>query len=371
MKKTIVIAHNYTKNSFAYMSYSLAHFLANDGHKVIFMSHKPFFEKPIYEKVNNGELIVYSWSNENKRPTGYIDFLLFARIFLKHKPDICIGHFVGENITSIVSKIFSLGKTKVYNYYHTLSSQLNIDSTLSTPKRKILKFRKKIYSKLFVDCFICPSNLSKEDLFQVFGIKKSCVILNPLEDRFISDQNNINNNEIMLSFLGRIDFSKGIFELVEAFIKYIENNKNTKIKLQIAGNGSKVELLKNKIAGIEKIKFYGGLEYNAVDAYIKSGHYLVIPSLFDNLPTTGLEALMNEKPVLISNNTGLTNYLNDNYDCYKFDVNNEEIVNVLERVENNFGDYYKMTENARKTYLELFTIEKYNNKIKTLLFDIK
>ena len=42
--KTILIAHNYTQNSFASMSFNLAHHLAKLGNRVVFISHKPFFK---------------------------------------------------------------------------------------------------------------------------------------------------------------------------------------------------------------------------------------------------------------------------------------------------------------------------------------
>ena len=103
--KTILIAHNYSENSFATMSYHLAHHLADMGHKVVFISHKPFFlEKQFIKKVK-GEIIVYSWPTQ-KRPTSVIDAIWFSKIYLKYKPEIIIAHFVGSNITISLSKIF-------------------------------------------------------------------------------------------------------------------------------------------------------------------------------------------------------------------------------------------------------------------------
>jgi hypothetical protein len=51
--KTIIIAHNYSEESFSAMSYHLAHHLASLGNRVIFISHRPYFsEKRIIKKVN-------------------------------------------------------------------------------------------------------------------------------------------------------------------------------------------------------------------------------------------------------------------------------------------------------------------------------
>lgn len=112
--KTIVIAHNYSESSFATMSYHLSHHLANLGNRVIFISHHPYFSEKQIIKKGKGEVIVCSWPTE-KRPTSIKDFFWYAKLYLKYKPEIVIGHFVGSNITVSVSKILSFGKVKHSN----------------------------------------------------------------------------------------------------------------------------------------------------------------------------------------------------------------------------------------------------------------
>ena len=94
-------------------------------------------------KIGKGELTVVSWPSD-RRPTGLIDAIWFGKLFFKYKPKLIIGHFVGSNIPSIVSKLISFGKTKTFVYYHTLSSQIKLDSTRSFIFQKLLYFRKKI-----------------------------------------------------------------------------------------------------------------------------------------------------------------------------------------------------------------------------------
>ncbi len=147
--KTIVIAHNYSEISFAAMSYHFAHYLANRGHRVVFISHNPYFSEKKILKINSGEIILHSWSTE-KRPTTFGDFVWFSRIYFQYKPQIVIGHFVGSNITILVSKVFSFGKVKTVEYYHTLSNQIILDLKKVTLKQKLLFFRKKLFYKLLL-----------------------------------------------------------------------------------------------------------------------------------------------------------------------------------------------------------------------------
>ena len=157
-KETILIAHNYTENTFSAMSYNLAHYWAQTGHDIIFLSHKPYFDKPKIEKVNNNYIFIYSWSTKNK-PTSLKDILHFAKIFKRHKPKKVIGHFVGANISIFVAKILSFGKVITFDYYHTLSSQLVLDGNIS----RFRKLRKYVFYKYFVDYVLPYSYLGLKD----------------------------------------------------------------------------------------------------------------------------------------------------------------------------------------------------------------
>ena len=360
--KTILIAHNYSETSFSAMSFHFAHHLADLGHKVVFMSHNPYFSEKQIIKKEKGEINLYSWSSEN-RPTSFADFKWFYKIYIKHKPDIIIGHFVGSNISIIVSKILSLGKVKTFEYYHTLSNQILTDLKKVSLKQKIFFFRKRIFYNIFCDQFVCPSQLAKEDLELFFGIKNSFVLLNPMIDRFKAKKVT-SNDSITISFLGRFDPSKGIVDLIKAFLQYKIENPSSKIILNIAGAGKQDSEIKDLIKNNEAIHYFGHLEYDRIDAYLNNSNFTIIPSKFDNLPTVGLESLMNQTPLLISNNTGLTHYLVDEKDCFKFDPTINSMVSIFGKVENKFNCYEQMSNEARITFMDKFSLKSYYENFK-------
>jgi glycosyltransferase involved in cell wall biosynthesis len=355
--KTILIAHNYSEISFSAMSYHLAQHLANLGNEVIFISQDPYFAEKVTVIKNQGKITICSWPTK-KRPTSLRDFFWYAKIHLHYKPDIIIGHFVGSNITVSVSKFLSLGKVKTYEYYHTLSAQLMADQKKSTIKQKVLFIRKKIFYKLLCDVIICPSELTKTDLKLFYGLNKGLVLLNPMVDRF---KNKLINTEdsILISYLGRLDQSKGVLDLVEAYLEYKKNVKHSKIILNIAGTGSQEIKIKELVKNNNEIHYFGGLNYDDIDAYLNNIHFAIIPSKFDNLPTVGLEAMMNQTPLLISNTTGLTHYLNEGIECFKFDATIDGMVSLFAKVEANFDSYEKMSVAARSTFLKTFSMDMY------------
>ena len=355
--KTILIAHNYSESSFASMSYCLAHHLADNGNRVVFISHKPYFNEMQSVKMEKGEIIVCSWPTE-KRPTSIKDFFWYSKLYYRYKPDVVIGHFVGSNITISASKIFSLGKVKTIEYYHTLSTQILQDLNKLSLKQKFLFFRKKVFYNWFCDLMICPSNLAQKDLNEFFGVQKSKVVLNPMVDRF-NGKKILPADSIIISYLGRLDASKGVLELVMAFEEYKKIVIDSKIILNIAGGGSQGNKIKELANNITNLNFLGGLSYDKIDDYLNKSHFTIIPSKFDNLPTVGLESMMNQTPLLISNTTGLSHYVTEGKECFKFDPNIKSMIELFGRVEQNFNHQEQMAINARTTFITAFNMKNY------------
>jgi glycosyltransferase involved in cell wall biosynthesis len=363
--KTILIAHNYTEVSFSAMSYHLAHYLANLGHEVIFVSHQPYFFKEQVVNKGNGKISICSWPT-SQRPTLIRDFIWYVSIYFKYKPDVIIGHFVGSNISVSVSKLLSFGKVKTFEYYHTLTDQLLADAKKTSKKQMMLFFRKKIFYKLFCDVIICPSALAKKNLEDFYLIDKGFVMLNPIKDRF-KNKITIDAATITISYLGRLDPSKGVIDLVVAFAAYRNRVRNSKIILNIAGTGSQELEIKEMIKECSAISYLGGLPYDTIDDYLNKSHFVIIPSKFDNLPTVGLESMMNQTPLLVSNTIGLASYLTDGKDCFKFEPNVNSMVSLFDKIENNFNNCEQMGFHARATFLDKFGMDTYCNGISNLI----
>jgi glycosyltransferase involved in cell wall biosynthesis len=349
------------------MSYHFANHLAQQGHKVIFISFRPYFSKPKEIIIGKGVIQIFSWPTL-ERPTGLKDLWWYAKLHLKYKPDIVIGHFAGANISVAVSKIFSFGKSKTFQYYHTVAEALLNEKGRLSLKQHFQLWRKKIFYKLFCDLIICPSNLAAADLEKFYQVYHHKTVVNPLTDRF-KGKITTNQKDITLTFLGRLDDNKGIFMLLEAYERYITNHPESNIKITIAGNGPDKEKVTELIKKTPNIDFRGEVNYGDVDHLLNASDFTIIPSKADNLPTVGLESLMNQTSLLVSNQTGLTTYLEDGIDCVKFNPNVDAIYKVLEKTETFTRDQIsEMGINARKTYQKLFTIENYCQNLYEVLF---
>ncbi len=365
-KETILIAHNYTENSFASMSYYLAHYWAENGHDVVFISHKPYFIEPKIERTNSSYIYIYSWSS-NSRPTKLNDIWHFAKIYIKHKPTKLIGHFVGANISIFVSKILSLGKVVTFDYYHTLSSQQYLDGNVS----KFKKFRKYFFYKFFVDIVLCTSQLALKDFQEIYKLSNGVHHLTPLPDRYKKDNHKKvavfleKKDKLKLGFIGRIDKSKGIIELLNAF-KLLDEDK---FELNIVGNGQLSQIFTQQEWILPNLNYYGEISYDEIDNFIRKCDLIIIPSLSDNLVTVGIESLMNNVCLMLSKETGLVDYLEDN-ECVKINPESKQIYDKLNELFNNQLIIHETANCGRKKYEKVFSLTNYYKTMDKIALNI-
>ncbi len=352
--KTILIAHNYSDKSFAAMSKALANHLTTRNYRVIFISHSPIFNPPITD--NNG-VKVYSWPEP--RPTGIKSLKLSLQLFSKYKPDIVIAHFGAINWMMLVSFLYRSKKRMAY--YHTLSKQVAIDQKANL-KMALNRFRRQLTYYFCTTEIICVSAFAKEDFIEYYCPKsflrpKLTICHNGLPDRY-QEYNAINfDQKIRINYLGRVDKSKGILEIINFINKTPE--LKTRISLTIAGKGDlseKIENLQN-----DSITYIGQLSYNEVDNYIKSAHFTIVPSHMDNLPTVGLESLMVGVPVIGNQRGGIPEIVADNYNGFIFDGHSDgELTTLFNKVLSVTPEQYQLFKaNARESYLRKFSLNTY------------
>ncbi|WP_198673049.1 glycosyltransferase family 4 protein [Algoriphagus litoralis] len=352
------------------MSYHLANYLSENGSRVVFISKKPYFDQIQHFKKENGELILCSWPSKVKS-TSLRDFIWFREIYQKYRPSFVIGHHNGSITSIMASKILSLGKVKTLEYYHTCSDQYIADKNGLSLRLRLFLFRRFLFFHLFCDRVICPSVYADQDLKSYFNFHFGRVILNPLSDRYQGARLKKETDNILISYLGRLDPTKNVVELISAFRQYLHQTTDSKIRLRIAGSGLLEKEIQVLIKGNAFIDYVGYLSYDRIDQYIGESQFVIVPSKFDNLPTVSLEALMNGVPLLISETVGTSHYLSHGLDSFIFSPEIEAMIGLFSRVEQcSREDLNRMSTEARSTFLRLFRIQEYFTAIEETLLDV-
>ena len=164
------------------------------------------------------------------------------------------------------------------------------------------------------DKVIAVSNYTKNIITERYGVDPSKVVTvhNGVDMNCYNDSSRITRpvNEKLVSFLGRITFQKGPDYFIEAAYKVLKKVKN--VRFVIAGSGdmrNKIvkEVAKYKISS--KVNFAGFLQGEDVSRLLRMSDVYVMPSVSEPFGITPLEAMQYDVPVIISNQSGVSEVL--------------------------------------------------------------
>ena len=175
----------------------------------------------------------------------------------------------------------------------------------------------------------------------------------------------ISNKNIV--YCGRLEEIKGIDLLLEAWGK-IENNFDNDVYLEILGDGKLGDYLKNKYRHLRKVKWIGTV-YNS-QKYIKKARILILPSRYEGVSNTLLEALSIGLPVIATKVGGNIEIINDNKNGVLTNIDVNEIKEAIVRLYYD-EDLLSKLSNGAYDYIEKFNINNIVSKYELLIEEHK
>ena len=157
----------------------------------------------------------------------------------------------------------------------------------------------------------------------------------------------IRNDEKLIVFLGRIHEIKGLDLLIKAFSRISDEN----VKLAIIGGDygflDTVKTLIKEYHIEDKVIFPGVLTgINKIEALVDCDIF-VMPSRYESFTTSGLEAMACSKPLILTKNNHIHDWVKDNVGLTcEFDEN--ELSNCIETLLNDEELCKQFGENGRK-----------------------
>lgn len=160
-----------------------------------------------------------------------------------------------------------------------------------------------------VDLYICPSEFYKNKLQQSkLTASKIICLRNPLPP---DTQYGINDkDEGYTLYFGRLSKEKGVKTLIDQAVK-------AGVNLKILGTGPIEDELKDYAKDFKNVEFKGFQQGEALTNYIKKARCIVLPSeWYENGPYSAMEAMALGKPLIVSNNGGLPELVEDGVNGY-------------------------------------------------------
>ena len=303
-----------------------------------------------------------------------VDFLepyeyFVTKYVLKNSFDIFINESADFNAFKKIS--LKMGRENCYAHLHSeFPSNKIIDNTFG----KIITVSDYIKKQ-----WMKTSLLKDEDIV----VLKNCadtsrfsVELSNKDKILLRTRLNLDEEDFVVYFCGRIVPQKGILELINAIISI----KDERVKLLIIGSpnfgnqGKKTEYLKNVEEKVEKhssrIIFTGYIDNSELYKYYSISNCVVVPSTYeDPAPLVPIESLAAGKALIVTNTGGAPEYVADNSGIIvKKEENLEkQLQDSILKVKNN-NVLRNSLEDAAKNRAKLFTKEKYYSDFCNIIY---
>lgn len=234
------------------------------------------------------------------------------------------------------------------NYKHIVDEE-NHHFGINKPNNNIKKEieRKIVREYAFSDFLLVPSQIVKDALVSSgYDPRKIYSLSYGVDTELFSPCNNENNKDrkYRIIYVGSISPAKGVHYLIEAFINL--RLPNSELIIIGSGNQEYVEAI-NKSTN-QNIYWLGHIAKIELPKYYRSASVFVLPSLADSFGMVTLEAMSCGLPVVITENVGSKEIVDDGIDGYIVPIRNVEALECrLEELYNNSNTRLKMGEAAR------------------------
>ncbi len=177
------------------------------------------------------------------------------------------------------------------------------------------------------------------------------------------------DRKVIFIVLGYIEWRKGQDVLVEA-IRLLEDPVREKTKFYFVGNDSSemAKEIKSQISSIPEISITGQLFGDDKNAFMNYADVLICPSREDPMPIAVAEAMMLGKTTIVSNASGIADYIEDGVNGMVFD--NEDSRMLADKIRfcvENIEKVKKIGKKSRKIYDQHFSMDAFEKCITEII----
>lgn len=215
------------------------------------------------------------------------------------------------------------------------------------------------------------SNLARNNFLKFYPNEKVSTIPFGLPDFYSGI--NLPHNKIIIAIIGNISELKNQKGLINA-LKKLSKHEINKIECWIIGRdgGKKYrEEINELIKNIDKVKILGELTRNQIEKVFQEIDVVVCTSMEETMSITIVEGMMNNKVCITNMNTGIAEFIQDNVNgfVYKKD-DKDDLVAKLKYVIQNFNSLNNIRIEARKTYEDFFSMEKFADNLEKIYLNM-
>lgn len=248
-----------------------------------------------------------------------------VHLFKIEKPDVVHTHIYASKYALPAAAIAGV-KKKI----HTVHSMAQKEQG---------SLGKKVNTFMYQHCGVVPVALSsevKKSIGEVYGLQKSIipVVYNGIDLSKCIRKNDYEANGVFtIVHVGRFMKVKNHKTLIRAFAGFAEKKEN--VRLQLLGEGELLDEMKNyaeKLEVADKVEFLG-LQSN-VYPYLNKADVFCLPSEYEGVPMTLIEAMGTGLPIVASNVGGIPDMLVNGENALLVEPNYVAVEKAIEKLYN-------------------------------------
>lgn len=260
----------------------------------------------------------------NKKP-GFDASIIFklVKLFKREKPDVVHTHIYASRYGLIAAVLAGIEK-KVHTVHNVAQKEQG-------------NLGKKVNSFMYKYFNVVPVALSQEvrkSISDVYRLQEDSVptVFNGIDlSKCITKTNYKVNKIFAILHIGRFMKVKNHEILIRAFATFVK--KNPCSKLQLLGEGEMFDEMQNLAKTLDvadKVEFLG-LQSN-VYPFLHKADVFCLPSEYEGVPMTLIEAMGTGLPIIASNVGGIPDMLTNNEDALLIKPTSDELNEAMERL---------------------------------------
>jgi len=257
-------------------------------------------------------------------------------------------------------------KTGIKHVWHIREYQGGIFSMKPFPS--LTKFKEKLHSSYSIA-------ISK-GIYNYYSLSENAKVIYDGVLKSTQTQFQLNKKKYFL-FVGQLQESKGIEQLIDGYIEFAIHNSDYELFLAGWGKESYVSKLKTKIndtGNRERTHFLG--PRRDVFNLMSSASAVIVSSLSEGFGFVAAEAMFNGCLVIGYNATGTKEQIDNGLERHNKDIalkysNHEELVTAMQDVAKNGVEYYfPMIMRAQETAFSLYSQERHASEVYNFYIEI-
>lgn len=325
--------------------------LVERGHHVVYL---PGGKKQVH--IDEGNFHVRSFPSP--RPTRFRDFVFLHKLVREYQPDCMVANFGAANVMTIIGWLNRV-PCRV-DWYHTLSTQIEFDSTATPWKNSFLKWRKRLVYQL-TTLVVANAEATRRDAISAYGIKpsKTHVFFYSVVDIQADLLDTVGRDPNVVLCPGRLAPSKGQDVVIRA-LALLKPQQITP-QVRFIGAGSQLAAYQ-KLAGELDVEnqciFVGAVPHTEMYREMASAAFTIVPSRSEAFGLVNAESMSVGTPVIASAVGGIPEIIRDGIDGFLVPPDDPEaLAGRIKLLYSNPARREQMGQNARQRFLDCFELK--------------